>query len=114
MKAAYNNADAIVFTSRIEGMPLAVIEAMRCGLPIIATDGYAMPEVNVDQLTDFLYPLDDADAFVAASSWLSAEQDSYRKPSRAARDQAVSLFSRDMVIANYLAVYRDCLASNAG
>lgn len=53
----------------------------------------------MDQVTGFICPLDDADAFVAALSRLSAEQDLYRQQSRAARNRAVWLFSRDMVIA---------------
>lgn len=111
--AAFNNVDTLIFPSRMEGLPLAVIEAMSCGLPVIATDGYAMPEIIEDQVTGFLCSLDDTDAFVAAVRRLAAEHDLYRQQSRAARERAESVFSRDSVIANYLAVYHNCLASNA-
>lgn len=109
MATAYNNADALVFPSRMEGLPLAVIEAMSCGLPVIATNGYAMPEIIHDNETGFLCQLDGTDAFVSAVRRLAAEEDLYDQQSRAARARALSVFSQETFIANYLAVYRGCL-----
>jgi glycosyltransferase involved in cell wall biosynthesis len=38
-------ADAYVTASRIEGMPVAPLEAMACGLPIVATDAQGLPDI---------------------------------------------------------------------
>ncbi|WP_292627140.1 glycosyltransferase family 4 protein [Mesorhizobium sp.] len=38
-------ADAYVAASRIEGMPVAPLEAMACGLPIVATDAQGLPDI---------------------------------------------------------------------
>ncbi|TIL70506.1 MAG: glycosyltransferase [Mesorhizobium sp.] len=38
-------ADAYVTTSRIEGMPVAPLEAMACSLPIVATDAQGLPDI---------------------------------------------------------------------
>lgn len=38
-------ADAYVTASRIEGMPVAPLEAMACGLPVIATDAQGLPDI---------------------------------------------------------------------
>ena len=59
-------ADAFVFPSREEGMPNAVLEAMACGLPVIATDVRGMGEVVMDGETGWLVPLEDPTALVAA------------------------------------------------
>ncbi|AGB45110.1 glycosyltransferase family 4 protein [Mesorhizobium sp. ESP6-5] len=41
-------ADAYVTASRTEGMPVAPLEAMACGLPIVATDAQGLPDILAD------------------------------------------------------------------
>ncbi|CUI63517.1 glycosyltransferase family 4 protein [Cognatishimia activa] len=45
MKALLENARALLFPSKTEGFGLPPLEAMRCGCPVIATTGGAVPEV---------------------------------------------------------------------
>jgi len=53
--------DAMLLTSRYEGMPLCVLEAMRAGLVVIATDVCGLNELVKQGETGFLYPLYDID-----------------------------------------------------
>lgn len=46
-----------------EGFPLAILEGMRAGLPVVATDVGGVAEAVIDQDTGFLVPRGDEDAF---------------------------------------------------
>ena len=44
--ALYSAADAFVFPSLYEGFGLPVVEAMKCGCPVVTSDNSSMPEVG--------------------------------------------------------------------
>ncbi len=48
--------DVFAMTSRYEGLPCAVVEAMRCGLPVIATAVNSVPDLVVPGETGLLVP----------------------------------------------------------
>jgi glycosyltransferase involved in cell wall biosynthesis len=57
----YRSADVFVFPTLVEGMPLVVLEAMACGLPVIVTaNGPA--DIVRDGVDGFVIPARDADA----------------------------------------------------
>ena len=65
-------ADILVNTSLTEGFPLAVLEGMASGLPIIAPNVTGIPEIVWDGVNGLLVPVNDADATVAAVKYLLA------------------------------------------
>lgn len=48
LRARYETADAFVLTSDREGMPLVLLEALTCGLPVVSTDVDGIAEVVAD------------------------------------------------------------------
>lgn len=60
------DADLYVTTARWEGLPLAVLEAMSLGIPVVASDVVGNRDAVEPGVTGYLYPLGDISACVAA------------------------------------------------
>lgn len=103
---AMQAADAFLFPSRSEGLPLVVAEAMSCGLPVIAASASSLPEVVKDGITGLLCPPDDVSAFAAAVRVLKDDVGQLRAMSFGAPAVAVSHFGCAAVIESYRGVYR--------
>jgi glycosyltransferase involved in cell wall biosynthesis len=66
MSRYYVNCRYFVLATRAEGMPVAVLEAMGCGKPVVATDVDGIPEIVRDGDTGFLVPSENAEALASA------------------------------------------------
>ena len=63
LREAYRSADLLLFPSRMEGLSLAVAEAMACGLPVLVCEGSAMDEF-VPAGAGIVRAADDIDGFI--------------------------------------------------
>lgn len=105
--AAMQNADALLFPSRSEGLPLVVIEAMACGLPVIAMKGSCMTEIVEDGVTGRLCPNDSPSSFAASISALLTDAVQWQAASATARTAAIARFSKTAMLDAYLGVYNN-------
>lgn len=55
MRELYSACDVCVSTSQIEGLPFNIMEAMACGLPVVASDIKGHRELVIDGKTGLLY-----------------------------------------------------------
>ena len=96
--------DVFVLPSRREGVPLAILEAMSCGLPIVATDVGGVSEV-VDQSAGIVVPSEDAHKLAAAIADILGDQNLRSRMSTSARCHVESKFSYEHMIDDYLSVF---------
>lgn len=103
--AAMQEADAFLFPSRSEGLPLVVIEAMACGLPVIASRASSLPEVVEDGVSGILCQRNDASSFAMAVRSLANTPEMTALNGRRAQARVQLEFSIDQMVEAYLQLY---------
>ncbi len=68
MPEVYRRSDVVVIPSLVEAVSLSALEAMACGVPVIATSVGGLPEVVRDEFTGLLVPPQNAEA-IASAIW---------------------------------------------
>ncbi|GJL61408.1 MAG: hypothetical protein NPIRA04_00620 [Nitrospirales bacterium] len=82
----YRALDVFWVTSRIEGGPVPLLEAMASGLPCIATPVGAVLDLMQDNRNGFIVPCDDSQAFVDMTLMLERNRELSTKIGEAARE----------------------------
>jgi len=92
--AEYSSARLAVVPSFFEGFGFPASEAMACGLPVISTDGGALPEVvGTEAEAGLLVPVRDVDALALALTELALQPERAAEMGRAARRRIERVFS---------------------
>jgi len=95
-------ADVFALASRFEGLPMSVIEAMLCGLPVVACDIRGPREQVVHGETGLLVPSGDADALATALRDLLADPARRAAMGAAGRARAVDRYDEARIVARTL------------
>lgn len=88
-------ADVYAFPSRNEGFPVAPIEAMACGLPVVAADAPGVADILGEDGT--IVPIGDAEAFARAVGLLLDDPDCCLQLGARARKRVEEHFSHESV-----------------
>ncbi|HKT86548.1 MAG TPA: glycosyltransferase family 4 protein [Novosphingobium sp.] len=92
-------ADVYVTASRVEGMPVAPLEGMACGLPLLASDAKGLADIleGAEEHGGLLIPREDAGALAAGFQRLRADPALRARLGRAARRRVEAAFSIETV-----------------
>lgn len=83
LRAAMGRADAMIMASKAEGFGLPIVEALACGVPVLATDIPIFREIAGD--AGCYFPVDDPAEFAEVVKRFIADQQPYRDAARAFR-----------------------------
>lgn len=102
------SADLFLLPSETESFGLAALEAMACGVPVVASRAGGIPEVVVDGETGYLAPVGDV-ALMTDRALTALRDPAHLEKLRRGAVARAGLFSADKVVPQYEQVYEDVL-----
>jgi glycosyltransferase involved in cell wall biosynthesis len=99
--------DVAVFPSDREGAPLAVLEAMATGIPVVASRVGGLPEVIADGVHGLLVPRRDPEAIAAAVGRLLDDEGLRTRLGRAAQARQQTLYTVEASVARLEQLYEE-------
>ena len=106
MREWYSAADLFLAPSRYEPFGNAVIEAAACGLPCIAFRLGGPADTIDNNVSGILVDPEDVTAYAEAAQSLLRQDEKRTSMGVAARERVRRLYSRDVVAARHLKLYR--------
>jgi glycosyltransferase involved in cell wall biosynthesis len=103
-------ADVGVLSSDFEGMPLAILEYMAAGLPVVSTDVGGVPEIVREGETGLLVPRGDSRALADRIGRLIADPELARRMGQNGRRLQQERFSAEAMVRETTALYERLLA----
>jgi len=101
--------DLFLLPSATESFGLAALEAMACGVPVVASAAGGIPEVVVDGETGYLAPVGDVPGMTERALRILSDPAVHDRLKRNAAAQALE-FSAERVVPRYEQIYKDVLA----
>ena len=106
-------SDVFLLPSETESFGLGALEAMACGVPVVASNVGGLPEVVLDGETGFLAPVGNVEDMAGQVRRLLSDADLHARMSRAARSRAEAHFQLAPAVQRYQAVYRRVVGARA-
>jgi glycogen(starch) synthase len=108
----YQEAAICILPSVWENFPYALLEAMACGTPVVATHSGGFPELIEDGVSGFLVPVDDSASLASRISELLAQPQLRNVIGNNARKRVEELFSVGHILPTMVAAYEHAISCN--
>jgi glycosyltransferase involved in cell wall biosynthesis len=105
--------DIFAMPSIQEGLGVAALEAMACGLPVIASATGGLLDSVQNEITGIHVPVGEASALANAIARLAASSELRSRMGAAGRDRVAADFAMSSMAQGTLALYRKCLQNRA-
>jgi N-acetyl-alpha-D-glucosaminyl L-malate synthase BshA len=102
-------ADVFLLPSAQESFGLAALEAMACGVPVVASRVGGLPEVIEDGITGFLHAVDDLDGMARSTLRLLTDEALHSRTAEAARGAAHRRYCDSKIVPMYESYYQEIL-----
>lgn len=110
----YRDADLVVLTSRSEGIPLVLMEAMACEKVVLAPAITGIPEVVIDGKTGFLYEPGSLEDFVWRATEICESLRALDPVRRNAREHVRAHFNRQTNLQRFADLFLSRLRPSLG
>ena len=99
------NADLFLLPSTSESFGLSALEALACGVPVVASNAGGLPELIREGENGFMRDVGDIDGMAKAALTVLRDADRWRAMSAAAAKDARARFSQDEIVSRYEKFY---------
>lgn len=109
----YKDATIFILPSYAEGLPITIIEAMACGLPIISSKVGGIPEVIKENINGFLIDPGDVDMLTERIEFLIKNKNIREDMGKNNLAEAISNYDFKIVVEKLERIYENLLSSNS-
>lgn len=102
----YQQSELFLFPSVNEGLALVLLEAMACGLPVVATAQSGAKECVTEGKEGLIVPSRDVDALAEAILWCYRHREQLASMGKAARRRVENQFTLEHYVTRQIAMYR--------
>jgi glycosyltransferase involved in cell wall biosynthesis len=103
---------ALMTSSSSEAFPLTLIEAMACGLPVVATDVAGIPDIVVHGETGFLASPTELDRLADYVVQLARDSELRRRMGAAGRQRALAEFDTAVMVRRYAQLFEEVVQAD--
>jgi glycosyltransferase involved in cell wall biosynthesis len=109
MAEAYSACDIFINPSLADNLPNTIVEAMACGVPVVAFASGGIPEMMIHQESGYLAPPTSVEGLAAGIQFILSSPERYQKIQQAAVEFIRKNYNYSTVAKRYLSVYQEIM-----